>query len=326
MSKYDFEIVNYIDFINEVKHLRSGMKIVYPTHEPKYLESLARLRKVNIILIYEKKELSYYVPLYVSKFKHLLNSAILEMPSEILVEDYGEMFQSLYLFIKKKYSFTNFTFNYLDTHLRTSSNILSSNHGIKSEFATNVVDGSWKLSSGVRRNLKKAEKNHLSVIANPSKSHIYEFYEQCILNSRARKGIYKHNVDERETMFRFYDELVQRSIGKLFLIADESGAVVGGSFIVFNGIVCTYYNAGNSPLGLTMGASYLSVYKGIKFAIERGTEYDLFGSYINRDENYKKLHIFKRQWGREISLNHYYVPSNFFISLPLQRRLNSNSS
>lgn len=326
MSKYDFEIVNYIDFVNEIKYLRSGMKIVYPTHEPKYLESLARIRKVNIILIYEKKEPLYYVPLYVSKFKHLLNSAILEMPSEVLVEDYREMFQSLYLFIRRKYSFTNFTFNYLDTHLHTSSNILSNNRAIKSEFATNVVDGSWKLSLGVRRNLKKAEKNNLSVIANPSKSHIYEFYEQCILNSRARKGIYMHNVNEQDTMLRFYDELIQSSIGKLILIADESDAVVGGSFIVFNDIVCTYYNAGNSPSGLKMGASYLSVYTGIKFALERGIEYDLFGSYINRDENYKKLHSFKSQWGREIPLDQYYVPSNFFISLPLQRRLNTNSS
>lgn len=322
----NFEIANYMDYIKEISQLRSELRMIYSTHEPKYLESLAKIREVNVILVYEGKELSGYIPLYVSSIKHLLKSAIVEMPSEVLVADYGEMFRSLYLFIRRQYSITNFTFNYLDTYLRTSSKFLSNNGAFKSEFATNIVDSSWHPSSEVRRNLKKAEKNNLSVIANPSKANVYEFYEKCIVSSRTRKGIYKYDANEYDVMSRFYNELIERSIGKLILIADETSAVVGGSFIVFNGLVCTYYNAGSSPLGLKMGASYLSVYTGIKFALERGIEYDMFGSYINKDENYKKLYSFKGQWGKEIILDQYYLPSNFFISFLIQRRLNSNYS
>lgn len=322
---YHFEIGNYMEYIKDLSQLRSELNVVYSTHEPKYLQFLAKIKEVNVILVYEGKELSGYIPLYVSNIKRLLKYAILDIPSEVLVKDYENMLHSLYLFIRRKYSITNFTFNYLDTHLSTSSKILSSNRGIRSGFATNIVDSSWHPSSGIRRNLKKAEKNNLQVVTKPSESNVHEFYEKCIISTRARKGIHKYDPNEYYALSRFYNELIEASIGKLILIADETGTVVGGSFIVYNCFVCTYYNAGSSPSGLKMGASYLSVYHGIKFAAERGIEYDLFGSYVNKDENYKKLYEFKSQWGKKIALDQYYIASNLFTSFLIQRKLNSNS-
>lgn len=319
--KYNFEIVNYGDYLNEISCLRDELKVVYPTHEPKYLQSLAKIRKVNVILIYEDGILSGFIPLYLSRIKKLLRSAIVDIPSEVLVKDYEKMFRSLYLFVKRKYSIANFTFNYLDIHLHNSSNVLRSNGALKSEFATNVVDNSWRPSLSIRRNLKKAEKNNLYVIINPSTTNVYNFYKDCIVSSRARKGIFKYNEDEYNFMLILYNELTKKSIGKLILISDENGSVVSGSFIIFNNLVCTYYNAGSTFLGLKMGASYLSVYTGIKFALERNIEYDLFGSYTNKDENYKKLYSFKRQWGREISLDQYITSSNFLISFLIKNKL-----
>ena len=97
------------------------------------------------------------------------------------------------------------------------------------------------------------------------------------------------------------------------MLKDESGSIVSGTFLIYDKNVCIYFHAGNSYQGLKTGAGYLTVNNAIKFARSRGVDFDLFGSYLYKGDNYQKLYQFKKQWGKEYDISQY-IATNWFIN------------
>lgn len=143
------------------------------------------------------------------------------------------------------------------------------------------------------RNLKKAEKNSLSVRLLTLGDEIEQFI-----------GVYKKMSDYRgigfnrrelEKIIRFTDQF---NSGYLLGCFSEKNVLLGGILVVIQGKLAEYFVAATDPAYKSLPLSHLTMLKAIEYSKEIGCEvFDLGGVVLNADEsdqvynitNFKKL-------------------------------------
>ena len=204
-----------------------------------------------------------------------------------------------------------------------SFELLNKHNILRSEFRTFIIDGNWNPSGDVLYYIRKGIKNKLRALEKPTDSDIMTYFQSCVMNSRTRKGIGNIKSDEIDNLIHLYKFLIDNNSGILNLIVNDHDVVVSGAFFLYNKMVCTYFNAGNSEIGLKLGGSYLSIYNGVNYALKHGMYFDIAGSYLKRSETYEKLYEFKKKWGTEVDVSQYIGGSNCMVNkfLKMKRKV-----
>ena len=155
-----------------------------------------------------------------------------------------------------------------------------------------------KLSSGHRRNLRKAQKNHLTISIDQSHQSLLDFYR---LNCFTRK---KHGLPPQPRHFfeNFYKFLLNQQMATIVSAKFEHRTIAASVFLHFKDEVIYKYGASH-PSYLNLRANHLVMWEAMKYFSEQGYQKLSFGK---TDLSHAGLQRFKLGFGAEEEKINYY--------------------
>lgn len=155
-----------------------------------------------------------------------------------------------------------------------------------------------KFKSNIRRNIRKAIKNNVSVKINNEIEAVKEFYR---LNCITRK---RHGIPPQPFTFflNIHRNILEKNKGIIVLAAHNNTVVAGAIFLGFNNVAIYKYGA-SDILYQSLRPNNLVIWEAIKWFSKNGYKEFTFG---RTEEDNKGLLQFKRSWStKEESILYY---------------------
>lgn len=169
----------------------------------------------------------------------------------------------------------------------------------------------------LRRALRKAEKNNITVETSTDPEKIHEFY-QIQLQTAGRHGF----VSFGESFLKKQFEAFAKTGNAVLYTARYEGEVLAQNFIIFYGNEASYHYGVSTELGTKLSGAPLLHMQAMRDARERGVyRYNFWGIVDEEDTSHRfyGVSVFKRGFGVE-ELRH--VPAQDLIVKPLAYKLN----
>lgn len=182
--------------------------------------------------------------------------------------------------------------------LRGAAPAAASFYGHKLTLSAKTDDLEKRFATNVRRNLRKAERNGVSVEITQSKDAILQFY-QLLLRTRRRHGV---PPQSRKFFLAIYKHLIEREHGFVVLAHRKQRPIAGAIFFRFQNNALYKFGASDERLQ-EYRANTLVMWTAIRHLAEMGATTLHFGR-TNRDA--AGLRRFKLAWGAEEEIIEYY--------------------
>lgn len=173
-----------------------------------------------------------------------------------------------------------------------------------------------RFSKGHKSDIKKALKNNIRVFECQSAE---EFSIFCNIFSKMNRerGLGIHDGDNDRFLRAVYDYLKEENKGKVLLVKDESGNILGGVIIVFQGRSSRYFKGAADSAYRQMPILHLAIWEAIKMSKSAGFEhFDLWGynHFVKESDQIYFINRFKKGFGGEFI---FYPKKMYFIFRPL---------
>ena len=171
-------------------------------------------------------------------------------------------------------------------------------------------------SKGHKSDIKKAFKNNIRVFECESPE---EFNIFCNIFSKMNRerGLGMHDGDNSRFLKTAYEYLKEENKGKVLLVKDESGNILGGVIIVFQGRSSRYFKGASDLAYRHMPILHLAIWEAIKMSKSAGFEhFDLWGynHFVKESDQIFFINRFKKGFGGEFI---FYPKKMYFIFRPL---------
>ncbi len=161
----------------------------------------------------------------------------------------------------------------------------------------------WRRLSvkSIRYSIKRAEREHISIIQGNSERERELFYHMNVI-TRRHHGI----IPQPRRFFQnLFNEITNRKNGFLLLAQKGRTITAGSVFLLHKGVIYLKYNA-SEPRYRYLCSNHLILWHAIKWAIERGLKTMDLGRTAPDNAG---LMSYKRHWGAvETDLPYYYFP------------------
>lgn len=165
----------------------------------------------------------------------------------------------------------------------------------------------------LRRALRKAEKNDISVETSTNPDDIAEFY-QIQLQTAGRHGFVSFSEDFLKKQFAAFAESGQA----VLYTARYNGEVLAQNFMIFYGNEASYHYGVSTELGTKLSGAPLLHMQAMRDARERGIERYNFWGIVDEDDTDHRFYgvsVFKRGFGVD-ELR--YVPAHDLVISPVK--------
>jgi lipid II:glycine glycyltransferase (peptidoglycan interpeptide bridge formation enzyme) len=174
-------------------------------------------------------------------------------------------------------------------------------------------------SKGHKSDLKKVEKNQISV-GEPDSDEFDKFCQLYVKMFKER-GL---PVDDRESLGYFgrvHDFLKRTGRGRILVVKDGTGQVLGGIILLFQGGQVRYFKGASDPAFRQIPVLHLALWEGIKKARAMGyRQFDFWGynHFVTEKDQVFFINRFKKGFGGKYS---FYPKKMYVLYKPLVYRL-----
>jgi lipid II:glycine glycyltransferase (peptidoglycan interpeptide bridge formation enzyme) len=164
---------------------------------------------------------------------------------------------------------------------------------------SNSVDDIWQnLRSGHKKNIKKNLKlgTTVEIVRDEAglKSFSDIYYRMCKVRNIDDSELTSENINE---IYRF---LKDKNKGDIILIKDQSGVVLGGAILVYQGITVRYMKGASDPERKELPVLHQVIYEAVLSAKKNNFRYFDFWGYthfVNEDDQLYNINQFKKGFG-----------------------------
>lgn len=158
-----------------------------------------------------------------------------------------------------------------------------------------------KLEDSIRRNIRKADQNEITIRFTSSEPDIDKFYELHVM-TRKKLGVFPQPRIFFKNLAR---HLLSQNLGITILAEFEGKPIAGAIFLMYKDTIYYKYNASNKKY-LRKRANQLITWEAIQYAFANNYKIFDFGRCSLEEVD---LRTYKSRWGaREVSLPYYYYP------------------
>lgn len=175
-------------------------------------------------------------------------------------------------------------------------------------------------SKGHKSDLKKAEKNQISVSPLLSDEELDKFCQVYIKMNKER-GLPIDELQNDAFFKRIYNFLIRTGLGDCFIVKDSTGQVLGGIFLLYQGSRVRYFKGATDPAFRHIPVLHLAIWEGIKKAKALGYHYFDFWGYnhfVNENDQIFYINRFKKGFGGSYS---FYPKKMYMLYKPMMYRL-----
>ncbi len=167
-------------------------------------------------------------------------------------------------------------------------------------------------SKGHKSDVKKSLKNELQVAVPKDAAELNAFIDVFIRMQKERSL----PVTENETQIffqRVHQSLLQHHLGKILLVKDKEGKILGGIVLLFQGCTVRYYKGAADPAMRQIPILHLALWEGIRVAKADGFKwFDLWGynHFVDEKDQVFYINRFKKGFGGDFI---FYPKKIYFI-------------
>ena len=154
------------------------------------------------------------------------------------------------------------------------------------DWKTPIID---QLPSGLRRNVRKAERSALTFDARRDWEAMSKFYRLHLL-TRRKLGV---PVQPKSFFRRLHEKLIEQDLGFVGVVSQDGRTLAAGVFLTYKDTMIYKYGA-SDPSALAMRPNDFLFYRVLQMACEQGIRRFDFGISFRNDEGLRR---FKRKWG-----------------------------
>jgi hypothetical protein len=171
-------------------------------------------------------------------------------------------------------------------------------------------------SKGHKSDIKKALKNNIRVSECRSKE---EFSAFCNIFSKMNRerGLGISEEENNRFLKNVFEYTMDRNKGKVLLVKNEVGNILGGIIIVFQGKSSRYFKGASDMAYRHLPILHLAIWEAIRMSRSAGFEqFDLWGynHFVQEPDQVFFINKFKKGFGGEFT---YYPKKMYFIYRPL---------
>ncbi len=175
-------------------------------------------------------------------------------------------------------------------------------------------------SKGHKSDIKKSEKIKISVAGMSTREEL-EVFCGIFIKMNKERGLLINGEDSISFFNNLYDFVQQQGKGRFLIVKDESGNILGGIVILFQGDTVRYFKGASDSGYRHIPILHSAIWEGIKEAKSMGFHYFDFWGYnhfVNEKDQVFYINRFKKGFGGSYT---FYPKQMYFIYKPLMYRL-----
>jgi peptidoglycan pentaglycine glycine transferase (the first glycine) len=175
-------------------------------------------------------------------------------------------------------------------------------------------------SKGHKSDLKKAEKNQISVSALSSEEELDRFSKVYFKMNKGR-GLAIDEQQSKAFLKRTWEFLKQTGLGDCLIVKDGTSQLLGGIILLYQGKTVRYFKGASDPEYRHLPILHLAIWEGIKRAKTLGFhDFDFWGynHFVNEKDQVFYINRFKKGFGGSYS---FYPKKMYILFKPMMYRL-----
>jgi hypothetical protein len=170
-------------------------------------------------------------------------------------------------------------------------------------------------SKGHKSDIKKAIKSGITVVEQFTEQEL-ETFAGIFIKMHEFRALSVNKDDASAMLGNLVQFLPAHKKGKILLVKDTEGNILGGIVILFQGNMVRYYKGAADPELRKIPVLHLAIWEAIRLAKQEGFKvFDFWGynHYVNEDDQVYKINKFKKGFGGEFS---FYPKKMYWIYRP----------